>query len=89
MSLDAEILDLLRCPMNGRPVIPADASIVSAINAGIRARSVENVLGQTVEQPIEAALLDDTGKWLMPIRNGIIGMVREQVIETSQAAGYH
>lgn len=81
--LDEELLSILACPETKQPVRLADADLVRRLNEEIRAGRLRNRDGQTVKEPIEAALVREDGRYLYPVRDDIPAMLIDEGIEVS------
>lgn len=84
MRLDPEILCLLRCPLSGTPLVPVDDAQVDRLNRQIAAKQVCNRCGEALLEPIEAALTNAAGDWLVPIRGGVVTLIADQLIARSE-----
>lgn len=78
-----ELIGLLRCPISGSQLELADNQLVALLNEAIENRSLENRGGVTVVEPLDGALVNADRSWLCPIRNGIVSMVSDEMIEIS------
>jgi uncharacterized protein len=63
-----ELLEILRCPETHQRLSPAPPELVESLNSRIRAGQLQNRSGQTVREPIEAALLREDRQFAYPIR---------------------
>ena len=60
--LDKQLLDLIVCPQDHRPLVEADAALVDRVNRAIAAGRARNVLGRAVATPIDGGLVRDDGR---------------------------
>lgn len=79
--LDKQLLDLIVCPRDRRPLVEADAALVDRVNRAIAAGRARNVLGRAVESPIDGGLVRDDGALLYPIIDGIPVLLADEAIE--------
>jgi len=81
MPLDAELLSILVCPETKKPVRPAPAELLGALNEKIRAGGVRNRQGDPVTKPVEEALVREDSKCLYLIEDGIPNMLIDERID--------
>lgn len=79
----ADLLQILRCPETHQKLTPADAALVTRINAAIGAKTVRNRGGQIVAENIESGLVREDGKFLYPVRSNIPVMLIDEGIPLS------
>jgi uncharacterized protein YbaR (Trm112 family) len=77
-TLDKDLLAILACPETKEPVALADEAMLGRINAAIDAGKLSNKDGQTLDKPLEAALVRHDGKVAYPVRGGIPIMLVEE-----------
>lgn len=80
MPIDAELIEILRCPATHRPVRPADEALVARVNAAIAAGTLRDVGGQPVSEPIDEALVRDDDELLYVVRDEIPEMLIDGAI---------
>jgi len=78
--VDKELLEILVCPEDKSPVMPADASVLAALNARIREGSVKNRGGNPVTTEIKEGLVREDRKYLYPVDNDIPVMLIDEAI---------
>jgi uncharacterized protein YbaR (Trm112 family) len=83
MSLDTEMLEILRCPETHQTLTLAEAELVAALNAKIAAGELRNRGGETVSEPIDGGLVRADGTILYPIRD----QIPEMLIDSGIALG--
>ncbi|MEI8234964.1 MAG: Trm112 family protein [Verrucomicrobiota bacterium] len=74
MSLDPELLDLLRCPQTGQRLAPAPADQLSRLEARRREGTLRLFASQPQwdpGQPLEAVLVREDGQVGYPVQAGI------------------
>ena len=76
-----EVLALLRCPISASSLSIAESSLVSELNQRIAAGKLFNRLGQPIEQPFEAGLVNEDQSLLFAVRGEIMVLVADQAIE--------
>jgi uncharacterized protein YbaR (Trm112 family) len=69
MPVDPELLEILVCPETRQPVAPADAALLTRLNAEIAAGSLRNRGGDSVREPLKEGLLREDGRILYPVAN--------------------
>jgi uncharacterized protein YbaR (Trm112 family) len=73
--MDQELLDLLRCPETRQPLTVAPAALVEKLNAAISRGEVTDRGGQSVSEPLDAALVREDGEFAYPVRDEIPEML--------------
>jgi uncharacterized protein YbaR (Trm112 family) len=81
MALDQELLDILRCPETRQPVALADAALVAKLNALISEGQLTDRGGETVKEPVDAALVREDGTIAYLVRDEIPEMLIDSGIE--------
>lgn len=71
MSIDAALLEIVRCPETHQKLQPAEEKTIAVLNAKIEAGDIKDRGGETVEEKIDGGLLREDGKFLYPIRREI------------------
>jgi uncharacterized protein YbaR (Trm112 family) len=79
-SWDA-LLKLVRCPIDHSPLVEADDALLKRLNDAIGRRQVSDRLGQTVEQPVHRALVNQDTRWLYRVTDGIPSLVADEAIQ--------
>jgi uncharacterized protein YbaR (Trm112 family) len=83
--LSAEFLAMLRCPENQSPLSAAGNDVLARLNATIAAGRLKNRSGQTIDKPLEAALLRADGEVAYPIVDQIPVLIIDEGILVSDA----
>jgi uncharacterized protein YbaR (Trm112 family) len=78
------LLESLVCPENRSPLSVADAALLRRVNDAVRAGRLRNRGGQTLSEPIEAALLRADGAVIYRIQDGIPIMLVDEAIPLTQ-----
>ena len=81
MPVDPELLSILVCPETHQPVKPADAALLSKLNARIAAGELKNRQGNPVTEPIQEALVREDGKCLYIVSDSIPIMLIDERID--------
>ena len=77
-----ELLDILRCPETHQRLSPAPPEIIGNLNERIRAGQVRNRAGQTITEPLEAALLREDKRVLYPVRANLPILLIQEALPT-------
>ncbi|NNE01461.1 MAG: Trm112 family protein [Pirellulaceae bacterium] len=83
MSIDARLVALLRCPVDGSTLAIADADLVNTLNDSIAAGELRDRLDQKITQPIDAALTTPDQRRFYCVRGGIPTLIADEAIEWS------
>ena len=75
-----ELLALIRCPITLSQLKVADPELLQEINSQIQLRETVNRLGQIVESPLDAGLVNADRSWILPVRGKIVVLVADQAI---------
>ncbi len=81
MRVDPELVEILICPESRQPVALASPEQLEALNARIRAGTLRNRGGGSVEKELEEGLIREDGRILYPVDDGIPVMLVEESIE--------
>lgn len=81
MRVDPELVEILICPESRQPVALASPEQLEALNARIRAGTLRNRGGGSVEKEFEEGLIREDGRILYPVDDGIPVMLVEESIE--------
>jgi uncharacterized protein YbaR (Trm112 family) len=69
--IDPKLLELIRCPVDGQPLVEASESTIAAINERIARRELRDASDGLIDEPIEGALITMDGSRGHAIRGGI------------------
>ncbi len=83
--IDQELLEILACPEDKTPLRLADESTLAKLNETIAAGTLTNRGGNVVDEPIEAGLIREDGRYLYAIRDDIPIMLIDEAIPLSSA----
>ncbi len=78
----SDFLELVRCPATQSRLICLPAAVVAEINKKIQAGDVYNQIGQRVESELEAALLNEGHTLVVPVREGSVTLLVDELIPT-------
>ena len=78
--LDQEFVDILRCVETGSELRLLDEAALAQLNAAITNGQVTTRVGQKLERPLEAALVNADGSWAYQVLDGIPVLLSEQAI---------
>ncbi|MBI5831541.1 MAG: Trm112 family protein [Armatimonadetes bacterium] len=86
MKLDSLMLEILRCPETQQELTLADDALLEKLNAAVAAGNLTNRGGESVNEPIDGALVRSAGDVAYPIRDEIPEMLIESGIELAPFA---
>ncbi len=84
--IDAKLLSMLRCPVDGGQLALVDASILERVNAAIARGELRDRGDQKVSMPLGGGLVTATGSRLYPIRASIPSLVSDEAIDLTRLA---
>lgn len=84
--IDPELLELLRCPVDGSPLRPAEPELVEQLNRLLRDGELRDQNDARVEEPLEAALVNADGSRAYPVRDNIPTLIPGEAIPLDQVA---
>ncbi len=85
--MQKKLLDLLVCPDDHSRLVYADAPLLARLNAAVAHRTLKNRAGQTLERPLEAALVRADATLAYPVIDEIPRMLVDEAIPLSQLNG--
>lgn len=65
-------------------MVQAQQDLIDRLNAEIEQGNIRNLLGQQVTRRVDAGLVTEDGSLLCPIRNEIVTLVADELIELEQ-----
>ncbi len=83
--IDHRLLELIRCPVDGQPLLQANAQAVSAINQCIERRELRDASDGLVEHSIDGALVTLDRSRAHAIRGGIPTLIPGESIALPEA----
>ena len=81
--IPADLLQILRCPLTGQPLVWADEATVRRGNATLQARAGRESRSETENASFTAALIREDRKVLYPVRDGIPVLLAEEAVNLS------
>lgn len=78
--VDPDLLEILVCPESRTPVRLADKELLDVVNRRITEGRLRTRGGETVTEPLAAALVREDGALLYPIRDDIPVMLIDEAI---------
>lgn len=82
--LDPEFIELTRCLHTGTPLRLAEPSLLDEINRAVAEGRLKNKLGEPVTQPLDAALVNQSGQLAYAVIDDIPVLLRDEAIEIRQ-----
>ena len=79
--MDAQLLQILRCPQDHSELSLADAALVARANEFIKAGKLTTVGGQVVKKSFDGGLIRTAGDLMYPIVGGIPVMLADEAID--------
>ncbi len=77
-----EFLELVRCPVTQGRLRPLADSLLAEINQKVQAGDLFNRMGRRVERELEAVLVNQDGSLLVPLWDGIVTLIADDLIPT-------
>lgn len=82
--MDNSLLALLACPIRKTPLKRISPSQLETLNRLIESGQLLTVEGETIEQPLESALMTEDDRVIYPVRDGFPRLIADQGIGTKQ-----
>lgn len=80
MSMNRELLELLRCPETGQALHPVTESVLARVNQAIASGTQRNRGGQAVTRRCDSGLVREDGRFLYPVSAGISVLLMNDAI---------
>lgn len=87
MSIDANLLDIICCPVSRLPLEVMPAATLGALNRRIEEAKLVSRDGETLTEPLSEALITRDGKLAYPVREGIPVLLEDSGIVLAQLEG--
>ena len=84
MTIDGKLLEILCCPVSKTPLIRLSGNQLEALNVAIRAREIQTIQGDVLEQELDEALITEDLKVMYPVIDNIPILLEEKGIGTTQ-----
>jgi uncharacterized protein YbaR (Trm112 family) len=78
--IDATLLSMIRCPVDGQPLVVAPADLTEKLNQLIAGQKLRDRNDGLVEQPMEQALATADLSRIYPVRDGIPALIPSESI---------
>ena len=88
MSIDGKLLEILCCPISKVPLIRLPASKLDKLNRAIADGEVQTVDGDSVNEPLNDALITEDSKVIYPVTDNIPILLGEKGIGTTQLTDF-
>ena len=82
--IDANLIEILRCPQDRSRLRIAAPEIVDRINAAIQSGVAVNLAGERLSKRIDGGLVREAGDLLYPVVDDIPVMLPDEAIELSR-----
>ena len=82
--IDKALLKMLRCPKDLSPLTLASSQLLQRVNQAIATGQIANLEGTRVEQGLDGALVNESGKLLYPIVQQIPALLPGDAIPIHQ-----
>jgi uncharacterized protein YbaR (Trm112 family) len=79
--ISQKLIEVLRCPETRQTVSLLDEARLRQVNQAITQQHLNNRSGQSVSEPLDAALVREDGRYAYPIRDGIPVLLVDEGIE--------
>lgn len=78
--IDATLLTLIRCPVDGQSLVVASAALTEKLNELVAQRQLRDRSDGLVEQPMDQALATADLSRVYPVRGGIPALIPSESI---------
>ncbi len=79
-TVNTELLKMIRCPVTGTTLSPANAELIRELNKNIELGRVVDRIDQPVTEKVDAGLINEDRSLLLPIRGEIVVLVSDRAI---------
>lgn len=84
MSINTNLLEILRCPTTKQPLSILSKEQLGTINQAISAGNVHYADGSVVDRELDDGLITNNGNWIYRVDAGIPIMLQAQSIAASE-----
>ncbi len=84
--IDAKLISMLRCPIDGSQLAIADGKTLDRVNDAIQRGEVRDRADQKISNLLEGGLVTVTSTRVYPIRGSIPSLVADEAIDLSTLA---
>lgn len=88
MPVDAKLLEILCCPMSKSPLTRLAPQQLEILNAAIGRGEVKFIEGESVQAPLDEALVTEDMKVIYAVEDSIPILLYEKGIGTTQLADF-
>ena len=88
MSIEPELLELLRCPVTGERLQLLEPTCLDVLNRQIQLGKVVDRSGRTVDRSTQAALVNQSRTLLAMIEDQIVNLLADELIPTETIEGF-
>lgn len=78
MPVEPDLLAILVCPENHRPLRQMEAALLKRVNERIAAGELRNRRGEVLTRPLDEALVREGDDVCYPVENGIPSLLVEE-----------
>ena len=82
--LNDQFLKILRCPVSGSPLSPAEPELLDRINAAISGGAIKNRFGDKVTKRVSDGLVNQDRSLLLVVDDGIPSLIADEAIPLDQ-----
>ncbi len=84
MALSEDFLQMVRCPVSGKPLVPADAELLARVNDAVASGRLKTRIGDLVTRPLDAGLVDRDGRYMLAVYDDIPNLIPDDSIPLDQ-----
>ncbi len=86
--MDKKLLDILCCPSSKQSISLLSKVDLVLLNTQISAGQISQLDGQTLQQPVQEALITQDRKLIYRVDDGIPVLLAEEAIASAQISGF-
>ena len=84
--LNDQFLKILRCPVSGSTLRPAESELLERVNSAITAGRLKNRFGDSVTRLVSEGLVNQDRSLLLVVDDGIPSLIADEAIPLEQVA---